>query len=68
MVRFEKEMLIIEIGTHTPAEDWLNLYNGICDVVRNVDSDTICNDSFCHLIDFVNCLAPDWEDAKKMQK
>jgi len=68
MVRFEDEKLVIEIHTHTPAEDWLNLFEGICDVVRSVDSDTICNDSFHSVIDLMGSLVPDWEIAKKMQK
>jgi len=68
MVRFEDEKLVIEIVTHTPAEDWLNIHTGICDVIRNVDSDLICNDSFYSVIDFMNSLVPDWEDAKRMQK
>ena len=68
MVRFEDKKLVIEINSHGPAEDWLNIYTGICDVVRNVDSDTIMNSSFGFVIDFMQQLAPDWEDAKKMQK
>ena len=67
MVRFEEKKLIIEIDTICPLEEWVELKNGLCDVVRNVKSESIIDDSFYCVIDFLRELMPDWEDLKKMK-
>ena len=37
MVRFEKDKLIIEIKTSTAHEDWINLHNSLCNLIRCVN-------------------------------
>jgi hypothetical protein len=68
MTRFETERLVIEIKTMSPAETWMDLQRGLCGIVRNVREDTIMNDSFYAVIDFLEELLPDWKDVCKMQK
>lgn len=67
MVRFEENKLIIELQTCSPVEDWLYLQQGLCDVVRNVNQDNICSDTFCNVINFMQSLIPEWETARKMK-
>jgi hypothetical protein len=66
MVRFEKEKLVIEIQCHNSAETWMELQNGLCDIVRCVKQENIHDRTFFSVIDFIRELIPEWEDAKKM--
>jgi hypothetical protein len=68
MVRFEKDSLIIEIKAGCPLEAWVNLQEGLCDVVRNVNHESICDNTFYAVIDFVRELIPEWDTAVKMKK
>jgi len=67
MVHFETNKLIIEIETDTPAESWIDLQQGLCDIVRSVDNDTLCPTTFFRVIDFIGELVPELSQAKKMQ-
>ena len=68
MVRFERDRLVIEIATSTPHEDWLNIHEAICNIVRLVNQDTIADKTFSSAIDLLDELMPDWKTAKKMQE
>ena len=68
MVRFEEKKLVIEIKAHCKndaLERWMDIKSAICDVLRNVNGDNICN-TFCALPDFLQELMPDWDVAKRM--
>jgi len=58
MVRFEENKLVIEIENSDPVEAWIELQQGLCDLIRFVNSDTLCPETFygglCDLIRFVN--------------
>ena len=55
--------------THTikfaTVERWMELQTSLCDIVRYLKDDTIC-ETFRSSIDFIRELLPDWDDAKKM--
>lgn len=69
MVRFEEKRLVIEIETgFNPAEYWMDLQKGLLDLVRSVNKDTLCDETFYTVPDFLRELMPDWEDVKKMSK
>ena len=67
MVRFEDKKLIIEIPSYTPVETWTDLHRGLCSLIGNVKSDTIDDESFYLIADFLEALMPEWNDAKKMK-
>lgn len=60
MIRFEENKLIVEIEGGDPVETWLVLHAGLCDIVRNVTQDSMCDDTFYAVIDFIRELVPDW--------
>ncbi len=66
MVRFEDEKLVIEISDSCPVERWINIHRGICDILRFVKQDTIINENFCDVVDFLDEMTPDYDFAKKM--
>lgn len=67
MVRFEEKKLVIEVECYDPVSYWLELHTSLCDIVRNVTSDNIVNDTFYSSVDFLNALLPDLEQSKRMK-
>lgn len=67
MVRFEPKKLVIEIDTYSPVDTWLNLHRGLCGIVRTVEHDSIRDDNFFCVIDFMEEIMPDYSEAKKME-
>lgn len=68
MVRFEDDKLVIELKTYSASgalEKWMELQSAVCNVIRNADSNNIC-DTFYAIPDFLEELIPDWDVAKKM--
>ena len=67
MVRFEDDRLVIEIRTlsrNDSVERWLDLHAGLCDLLRSLDQDTICTETFYAVPDFLQELVPDYDDLK----
>ncbi|MDR0815076.1 MAG: hypothetical protein LBN37_04910 [Bacteroidales bacterium] len=65
MIRFEKDRLIIEIKHYCPVEYWQELQQGLYDLIRHVNQDTISN-TFHEVISLLEELIPETDDAKKM--
>ena len=68
MVRFEADKLVIELKAYTTQDaldKWMELHSAICDVMRNVDEERIC-ETFYRLPDFLEELKPEWDVARKM--
>lgn len=65
-VRFEKDRFVIVVETICPIDDWLTLCKSLSDIIRNVNDDTIVDETFYASIDFLQHLLPEWEEAKKM--
>ena len=61
MIRFEENKLIIEIKDTDPVEAWAVLHSGLCDIIRYVKQESICDDSFSAVIDFMQELIPEWD-------
>ena len=68
MIRFEEKKLIIEIESHDPACTWIEIQQSLCDIIRNVTQENICDSTFYGAIDLLGALQPDWDDAKKMMQ
>ena len=66
MVRFEENKLVIEIENSDPVEAWIELQQGLCDLIRFVNSDTLYPNTFYGVIDLVGELVPEHRQAKKM--
>lgn len=66
MIRFEENKLVIEIEGSDPVETWLTLHSGLCDIVSNVAQESICNDTFYAVIDFLRELIPEYSVACKL--
>ena len=67
MVRFEKESFIIEIKTGiNPAEDYIGLFEGICDIITTGSPDEQNPNNFYYVINLLRAMMPEWETVKKM--
>ena len=66
MVRFEDQKLVIEIACFDPAETWIDLQKGLCDVVREVKQENHHDETYYCVIDLIRELIPEFDDAKKM--
>ena len=67
MVRFEDNRLIIEMSCFSPIETWTELHGGLCSLISNLKSDTIDDQSFYIVANFLDSLMPEWDDVKKMK-
>ncbi|MGM9817696.1 MAG: hypothetical protein ACI30B_01780 [Paludibacteraceae bacterium] len=68
MVRFEKDRLVIEIQTHgRPVEYWMELQRGLLDMLRYTTQETLIEETFYTVPDFLRELMPDYETLAKMQ-
>lgn len=68
MVRFEKDRLVIEIQTHgRPVEYWMELQRALLDMLRYTTQETLIEETFYNVPDFLQELMPDYETLAKMQ-
>lgn len=70
MVRFEKDKLVIEMGTPFPADRWVELMRDLIRCIAAADKELLDNDP-----DFVNgvcvlleAMLPDEANARKLSK
>lgn len=68
MVRFEKSRLVIEIDTHgRPVEYWMELQRALLDMLSHTTQETLIEETFYTVPDFLRELMPDYETLAKMQ-
>lgn len=68
MVRFEKDRLVIEIDTHgSPVEYWMELQRALLDMLSHTTQETLIEETFYTVPDFLRELMPDYETLAKMQ-
>ncbi len=68
MVRFEKSRLVIEIDTHgSPVEYWMELQRALLDMLSHTTQETLIEETFYTVPDFLRELMPDYEILAKMQ-
>lgn len=68
MVRFEKDRLVIEIQTHgSPVEYWMELQRALLDMLSHTTQETLIEETFYTVPDFLRELMPDYETLAKMQ-
>lgn len=68
MVRFEKDRLVIEIQTHgSPVEYWMELQRALLDMLSHTTQETLIEETFYTVPDFLRELMPDYEILAKMQ-
>lgn len=68
MVRFEKSRLVIEIDTHgSPVEYWMELQRALLDMLSHTTQETLIEETFYTVPDFLRELMPDYETLAKMQ-
>lgn len=68
MVRFEKDRLVIEIQTHgRTVEYWMELQRALLDMLRYTTQETLIEETFYTVPDFLQELMPDYETLAKMQ-
>lgn len=68
MVRFEKDRLVIEIDTHgSPVEYWMELQRALLDMLSHTTQETLIEETFYTVPDFLRELMPDYEILAKMQ-
>lgn len=65
MVKFEKDKFVIEVPTTSPAEDWLELHDALCLVIRSLNHETI-PENFWAVVNLLQDMMPDWQTAKKL--
>ena len=68
MVRFEKDRLVIEIQTNgRPVEYWMELQRALLDMLSHTTQETLIEETFYTVPDFLRELMPDYETLAKMQ-
>lgn len=64
-VRFEEKRLIIVIDCYNSMDYWVDLQRSLYDIIRNVRSENIIDDTFYAAIDFLSDLLPDPDELAK---
>lgn len=67
MVKFLEDKFVIEVPSTSPAEDWILLQDALCDVLRNLESDSMPR-NFFEIPNLLQAMMPDWKTAKKMEE
>lgn len=69
MVTFDEKGFTIRVETgSTSVEEWQQTFFGLLDILYFVRSESICDDTYCSVINLMRELLPDYKTLQKMTK
>lgn len=69
MVTFDEKGFTIRVETGcTSVEEWQQTFFGLLDILYFVRSESICDDTYCSVINLMREMLPDYKTLQKMTK